>query len=61
MPALGAWQTRDALQEKIRALGWTISRIRTDDGCYKVNGTDERARGSRPNSSRQPRTDQARR
>lgn len=39
---LGEWQTRDALQEKIRALGWTISRIKTDDGCYKVYGTNEK-------------------
>lgn len=39
---LGEWQTRDALQEKVRALGWTISRIKTDDGCYKVYGTNEK-------------------
>ncbi len=36
------WQPRDALQEKVRAQGWTISRIKTDDGCYKVYGTNEK-------------------
>ena len=34
------WQPREALQEKLRADGWTIARIKTDDGCYKVYATD---------------------
>ena len=38
---LADWQPREALQEKVRALGWTVTRIKTDDGCYKVYGTNE--------------------
>ena len=38
---LADWQPREALQEKVRALGWTVIRIKTDDGCYKIYGTDE--------------------
>jgi hypothetical protein len=34
------WQPREALVEKLRASGWTVRRIKTDDGCYKVYGLD---------------------
>lgn len=37
---LADWQPRDALLEKVRAMGWTVTRIKTDDGCYKVYATD---------------------
>lgn len=30
------WQSREALVERVRARGWQVTRIRTDDGCYKV-------------------------
>ena len=39
---LADWQPRETLQEKVRALGWTVTRIKTDDGCYKVYGTNEK-------------------
>lgn len=38
------WQPREVLQEKLRAEGWTITRIKTDDGCYKVYATDSDGR-----------------
>ncbi|QCK87214.1 PepSY domain-containing protein [Phreatobacter aquaticus] len=31
------WQPRDALVERLRVRGWQVTRIRTDDGCYKVH------------------------
>lgn len=37
---LGAWQPREALQKKLESEGWAVSRIRTDDGCYKAYGRD---------------------
>lgn len=38
------WKPREALVEKLRAEGWTIRRIKTDDGCYKVRATDAEGR-----------------
>ena len=32
------WQPRRALEDKLKAEGWQIRRIKTDDGCYKVHG-----------------------
>lgn len=34
------WQTRDTLRERLESKGWTVKRIRVDDGCYEVHGTD---------------------
>lgn len=34
------WQPREALQAKVSALGWSVQRIKTDDGCYKVYALD---------------------
>ncbi|MEC9345394.1 MAG: PepSY domain-containing protein [Pseudomonadota bacterium] len=39
------WQPREALQKKLEGEGWTIARIKTDDGCYEVYARD--ARGHR--------------
>jgi hypothetical protein len=39
---LAQWQTREALQQKVEAEGWTITRIKTDDGCYKVYATNDK-------------------
>ena len=35
------WQSRAAVQKMAEARGWTVSRIRIDDGCYQIKGTDE--------------------
>ncbi|MGO4737261.1 PepSY domain-containing protein [Bosea sp. 2KB_26] len=35
------WKPREALVEKLRAEGWTIMRIKTDHGCYKVRAADD--------------------
>jgi hypothetical protein len=34
------WQPEQALRHKLEAAGWKINRIKTDDGCYEVYGTD---------------------
>lgn len=33
-----AWKHRQALEDKLTAEGWQVRRIKTDDGCYKVEG-----------------------
>lgn len=38
------WQPRESLVAKLRSVGWTILRIKTDDGCYKVYATDKDGR-----------------
>ena len=39
--AMADWQPREALQAKVSALGWSVQRIKTDDGCYKVYARDQ--------------------
>ncbi len=38
------WQPRSAVAAVAQAQGWTIRRIRIDDGCYEVIGTDAQGR-----------------
>lgn len=35
------WQPREAVEKMADALGWKVSRIRIDDGCYQIRGVDE--------------------
>lgn len=35
------WQSRAALRQMLEAEGWTIHRIKVDDGCYEVKGFDQ--------------------
>lgn len=51
---LSQWQTREALQQKVEAEGWKISRLKTDDGCYKVYATN--AKGERVEAKYDPAT-----
>ena len=39
--AMADWQPREALQAKVTAMGWSVQRIKTDDGCYKVYARDQ--------------------
>lgn len=34
------WQPRDAVRKMAEAQGWTVARIKIDDGCYEVFATD---------------------
>ncbi len=41
---IASWQPREQLKQQLEAQGWTVYRIRVDDGCYKVRGIDEQGR-----------------
>ncbi|GJI93585.1 hypothetical protein RugamoR57_03030 [Duganella caerulea] len=34
------WKPRDMLRQQVELRGWTVQRIKVDDGCYEVRGTD---------------------
>ena len=34
------WQPRDALRQQLEQQGWTVKRIKVEDGCYEVRGID---------------------
>lgn len=34
------WQPRSAVEALAVEQGWTVRRIKIDDGCYEVDGTD---------------------
>lgn len=36
------WQPEQALRQKLEGAGWKINRIKIDNGCYEVYGTDEK-------------------
>jgi hypothetical protein len=38
------WQTRDAVRQMAAAQGWQIQRLKIDDGCYEIRGTDAQGR-----------------
>ncbi|CAM5281431.1 hypothetical protein AFEL58S_00226 [Afipia felis] len=42
--AMDQWQPREAVQTMATLRGWTVNRIKIDDGCYEVRGTDESGR-----------------
>lgn len=38
------WQSREALQSKLESEGWTVKRIKTEDGCYEAYARDDKQR-----------------
>lgn len=34
------WQPREVLRQQMEQRGWSVQRIKVDDGCYEVRGTD---------------------
>ena len=34
------WQARDAVAQLAEESGWTVRRIKIDDGCYEIDGSD---------------------
>jgi hypothetical protein len=36
------WQPREVLRVQIEQRGWTVQRIKVDDGCYEVRGLDRK-------------------
>lgn len=41
---LNRWQSRDAVRQMAAEQGWQIQRMKIDDGCYEVRGTDAQGR-----------------
>lgn len=41
---LHRWQTREAVRDMAAAQGWQIQRLKIDDGCYEIRGTDAQGR-----------------
>jgi hypothetical protein len=38
------WQPREAVARLAAENGWTVRRIKIDDGCYEVDGSDAEGR-----------------
>lgn len=38
------WKPREAVATMAADLGWTVRRIKIDDGCYEIVGTDAEGR-----------------
>ena len=38
------WHTREALRQWASAQGWQVQRLKIDDGCYEIRGTDAQGR-----------------
>ncbi|MCA8869785.1 MAG: PepSY domain-containing protein [Rhodobacteraceae bacterium] len=34
------WQPRDAVLALASQKGWTVTRVKVDDGCYEIRGND---------------------
>jgi hypothetical protein len=41
---MSEWQPREAVVKLAREKGWTVRRIRIDDGCYEISGTNAQGR-----------------
>lgn len=39
---VATWQPREVLRHQLEHQGWTVKRIKVDDGCYEVKGIDRR-------------------
>lgn len=40
--AVADWQPRERLRQLVEKQGWTVQRIKVDDGCYEVRGLDRK-------------------
>ena len=38
------WHSRDAVRQMADRQGWQIQRLKIDDGCYEIRGTDSQGR-----------------
>lgn len=44
---MASWQPRAAVEQLARDKGWSVQRIRTDDGCYELRGRDDKGQRMR--------------
>ena len=38
------WQSREAVRQMAQQQGWQVERLKIDDGCYEIRGTDAQGR-----------------
>lgn len=38
------WQSREAVRQMAARRGWQVQRLKIDDGCYEIRGTDAQGR-----------------
>ena len=38
------WQSREAVRQMAVQKGWEVQRLKIDDGCYEIRGTDRQGR-----------------
>ena len=38
------WQSREAVRQMAARQGWQVQRLKIDDGCYELRGTDAQGR-----------------
>ena len=41
---MNRWQSREAVRQMAARQGWQIQRLKIDDGCYEIRGTDAQGR-----------------
>ena len=41
---VGQWQSREAVMRLAAQQGWQVQRLKIDDGCYELRGTDAQGR-----------------
>ena len=41
---VGNWKSREAVHAMASERGWTLKRIKIDDGCYEIKGLDAAGR-----------------
>ncbi|MCC6867598.1 MAG: PepSY domain-containing protein [Burkholderiales bacterium] len=41
---MAQWQSRRAVEQMASDRGWTVHRIKVDDGCYEIRGQDANGR-----------------
>ncbi len=41
---MSKWQTRDAVRSMAAEQGWSVRRVKIDDGCYEIKGHDQSGR-----------------
>ena len=41
---VSSWQTREAVLRMAAAQGWQVQRLKINDGCYEIRGSDAEGR-----------------
>jgi hypothetical protein len=41
---MAQWQPLEAVKQMAKTRGWTVRKIKIDDGCYEIKGRDESGR-----------------